>query len=95
MSEGTVSGIDGWWGKNSSRLVSLDQCRTKDFPAGLHLIKYRPPADHSYPDEVSLVDRHMLLIIPTIYEILASYYVRIHIKNSMISPELYHLIRLR
>ena len=50
--EGTHSGLDGWWGANSSRPISLDKCRLEDYPAGLHWIKYKYPANWDHPDEV-------------------------------------------
>ncbi|KAH9496424.1 Multiple epidermal growth factor-like domains protein 8, partial [Bulinus truncatus] len=50
----TVSGIVGWWGGLSAKLTSLIQCQTEDFPAGLHFVKYRAPANNSYPDELNI-----------------------------------------
>ena len=44
--------VYGWWGRNSSRLTAIGQCRLDDFPAGLHSIKYRRPPNWTYPDEV-------------------------------------------
>ena len=52
-SEGTVTGIDGWWGRNSSRPTQLAQCRLEDEPTGLHWLRYRYPPDFDHPDEVS------------------------------------------
>ena len=54
VSRNTSSGLEGWWEGRSSVLTSLSQCYTYDEPAGLHLIKYRAPADFSLPDEVHL-----------------------------------------
>lgn len=50
--EGTKSGLDGWWGKNSSRLVAASECRLEDYPAGLHWLKHRYPPNWSQPDAV-------------------------------------------
>ncbi len=44
--------IYSWWGRISSRLTAIGQCRVDNFPAGLHLIKYRHPPNWTYPDEV-------------------------------------------
>jgi len=46
------SGMDGWWRGRSDTLTSLLQCHSLDHPAGLHWIRYRPPANYSQPDEV-------------------------------------------
>lgn len=59
-SEGTQSGLDGWWGKNSSRLSSVAQCRLEDYPAGLHWLKHRYPPNWNQPDEVEIIRRTSL-----------------------------------
>ncbi|GAB6023337.1 hypothetical protein CHUAL_008138 [Chamberlinius hualienensis] len=46
----------GWWGYNLTEVVSLEECRTKDFPPGITLLKYQYPANFSQPDEVSIVN---------------------------------------
>ena len=45
--------LEGWWGTNSSRPTTLPQCRTDDFPAGLHWITYSYPPNVTQPDDVS------------------------------------------
>ncbi|CAL1535782.1 unnamed protein product, partial [Lymnaea stagnalis] len=50
----TTSGIQGWWGGLSANLTTLLQCQVEDIPAGLHFVKYRDPANYSYPDELSI-----------------------------------------
>ena len=57
--ERTISGLDGWWGPNATRITDLTQCRTDDFPAGLHWIRYKHPVNESQPDEVSNCGRKL------------------------------------
>jgi len=51
-SDNTSSGLEGWWRGRSAVLTSLSQCQAYDQPAGLHWLRYRPPANFSQPDEV-------------------------------------------
>ncbi|XP_055897034.1 multiple epidermal growth factor-like domains protein 8 [Biomphalaria glabrata] len=51
---GTVTGVVGWWGGLSANLTSIIQCQTEDFPAGLQFVKYREPANYTYPDELNI-----------------------------------------
>ena len=54
-SGGTVSGVHGWWNGTSLSLTDLAQCTAADNPSGLHLLKYRHPANYSLPDEVGIL----------------------------------------
>ncbi|KAL5012356.1 hypothetical protein ScPMuIL_010907 [Solemya velum] len=53
----TDSGLQGWWSGLSKSLTDINQCQSEDFPAGLQWIRYRPPMNISYPDEIVMVKK--------------------------------------
>ncbi|CAH1785464.1 unnamed protein product [Owenia fusiformis] len=53
--DGTRSGLTGWWGIMSHRPTTLEMCRLQDKPAGLHFLKYLPPQNLEQPDEVIII----------------------------------------
>uniref|UniRef100_S4R8P8 Multiple EGF-like-domains 8 n=1 Tax=Petromyzon marinus TaxID=7757 RepID=S4R8P8_PETMA len=44
--------VSGWWGTNPSFLTAFEDCRSRDFPPGVHWIKHFQPQNDKYPDEV-------------------------------------------
>ncbi len=52
----TPSGVVGWWGSEGTDIISVDECRTRDFRPGLTYLLYEHPANFSQPDEVSIVN---------------------------------------
>ena len=51
----SVKKWNGWWGRESQFLTSVDQCRTTDFPPGLTVTLYEKPENLSQPDGVFLI----------------------------------------
>ncbi|XP_051901341.1 LOW QUALITY PROTEIN: multiple epidermal growth factor-like domains protein 8 [Pristis pectinata] len=49
-----VSGIQGWWGSDTTFISSLEQCQKLNFMPGLHLVTYLQPRNLSQPDKVEL-----------------------------------------
>ncbi|XP_053908557.1 LOW QUALITY PROTEIN: multiple epidermal growth factor-like domains protein 8 [Cuculus canorus] len=52
---GQIAGTHGWWGARPLFLTALAQCRSANFPPGLHLLTFQHPRNDSQPDKVSIV----------------------------------------
>ncbi|XP_061416595.1 multiple epidermal growth factor-like domains protein 8 [Lethenteron reissneri] len=58
-------GVSGWWGTNPSFLTAFEDCRSRDFPPGVHWIKHFQPQNDKYPDEVYVI-QNVSTVLPAL-----------------------------